>query len=201
VNVYRYFSIYKPYGVLSQFTPDHPGQRTLSDMFTIPPDTYPVGRLDQDSEGLLVLTNDNSLKSKVLSPRSKISKTYWAHVEGEIAPDDLIPLQQGLSIRVKGRTVPLLPVKARVLDQAPPLPDRDPPIRFRKAVPDSWVELVLEEGKNRQVRRMMAAIGFPVLRLVRTQIANIHLDGMEPGEMREWTKNAIYKRLGLNTGN
>ncbi|MCB0692884.1 MAG: pseudouridine synthase [Lewinellaceae bacterium] len=194
----RYFTIYKPYGVLCQFTPDHPGQQTLADLYALPTDIYPVGRLDQDSEGLLLMTNDNALKSRVLSPESKVEKTYWAQVEGQIMANDLLPLQRGIAIRIKGRSIPLLPVSGRVLEHPPLLPDRTPPIRFRKSVPDSWVELVLQEGKNRQVRRMMAAIGFPVLRLVRARIANVQLGTMLPGDIREWTSEEMYQQLGIS---
>jgi 23S rRNA pseudouridine2457 synthase len=177
--------VYKPFGVLSQFTPDHPGQGTLADLYPFPPDVYPVGRLDQDSEGLLLVTNDNLFKTILLSPSSKLPKRYWAQVEGKAEPAALISLSQGMSLRIKGKDQCMAPARAQCLDPAPALPPREPPVRYRRSVPDSWVEIILTEGKNRQVRRMLAAIGYPVLRLVRVAIGGLSLGDMVPGEARE----------------
>jgi len=182
---FRYFVVYKPFGLLSQFTPDHPGQRTLADLFRFPPDVYPVGRLDQDSEGLLLVTDDNQFKTRLLDPESKLPKRYWAQVEGLATPDLLKPASEGMSLRIRGKDLRLAPARAQCLDHAPALPPREPPVRFRKTVPDSWVEITITEGKNRQVRKMLAALGFPVLRLVRVAIGGLTLSDLLPGEVRE----------------
>lgn len=181
----RYYICYKPYGVLSQFTPDHPGQKTLADLYPFPGDVYPVGRLDQDSEGLLVLTNDKSLISKLLDPSCKVEKQYLVQVEGLVGPESLAPLTEGMSIRIKGKAIRLRPVRFELLGVPPALPDRMPPIRYRQSIPDSWLRLILTEGKNRQVRRMMAGLGFPVLRLVRESMGPFRLEALQPGEVRE----------------
>ena len=147
---------------------------------------YPVGRLDADSEGLLILTDDKSLNAKLLNPRNKQPKTYWVQVEGAPNEKDLKPLEKGLTIKIKGKLHRTAPAKAFLLKETPLLPPRNPPIRFRKSTPTTWLSLTITEGKNRQVRRMCAAIGFPVLRLVRVSLAGYHygkgvLQGMEIG--------------------
>jgi 23S rRNA pseudouridine2457 synthase len=182
---FRYFVVYKPFGLLSQFTPDHPGQRTLADLFRFPPAAYPVGRLDQDSEGLLLITDDNQLKTKLLDPESKVSKRYLVQVEGRATPDLLKPASEGMSLRIRGKDLQLAPARVQCLDHEPALPPREPPVRFRKTVPDSWVEITITEGKNRQVRKMLAALGFPVLRLVRIAIGGLTLNDMLQGEVKE----------------
>jgi 23S rRNA pseudouridine2457 synthase len=168
----------KPYGVLSQFTPE--GRwRGLRDYIDLP-GVYVAGRLDADSEGLLLLTDDGGLQARIADPRYKLGKTYWAQVEG--IPDKAALERLGLGVRLKdGLTRP-----ARVRRMAEPegLWPRQPPIRFRKAIPAVWIELVLREGRNRQVRRMMAAVGFPVLRLIRAAIGPYHLEGLTPGTWR-----------------
>jgi len=174
-------AFFKPYGVLTQFTPDQPGQRTLAD-FSFPPRVYPLGRLDMDSEGLLLLSDEAGLNSKLLDPESGHPRTYLAEVEGIPTREALHTLRKG-GIDLKGHRT--RPCDARLLDAAPDLPPRDPPVRFRKSVPTSWLELTLTEGKNRQVRRMTAAVGFPTLRLVRVAIGKLQLDGTEPGTWRE----------------
>lgn len=172
----------KPYGVLSQFTDKGTAgspRPTLSDYIDVP-NVYAAGRLDRDSEGLLVLTDDGRLQDRIANPRSKAAKTYWAQVEG--IPDDtaLKALEAGVPLK-DGRTAP-----ARALAMAPPegLWPRDPPIRFRKSVPDSWIALTITEGRNRQVRRMTAAVGHPTLRLIRYSVGQWTLDGLLPGEWR-----------------
>ncbi|WP_439557515.1 pseudouridine synthase, partial [Dyadobacter sp.] len=152
--------------MLSQFTRegDHP---TLADLdFEFAKDIYPVGRLDADSEGLLLLTNDNFLKTKLLEPRNKHTRTYYVQVEGEITAEACEQLSRGVVISINGKAYKTLPANARVIEE-PPLPERNPPIRFRKNIPTTWLALTLREGKNRQVRRMTAAVGFPTLRLAR----------------------------------
>ena len=171
----------KPYGVLSQFTPDQPGQRTLAE-FGFPKGVFPIGRLDQDSEGLLLLGDEAPLVKRLLEPSKGHPRTYHVQVEGLPDREVLQRLAAG-GIDLKGHRT--LPCRARRLDPAPDFPPRDPPVRFRKSVPDCWLELVLTEGKNRQVRRMTAAVGYPTLRLVRVAIGKLTLEGLEPGIWRE----------------
>lgn len=190
----RYFLLYKPFGMLSQFSRETPEQRTLADLdFVFPKDVYPVGRLDADSEGLLLLTNDKSLNARLLNPRFEHPRTYWAQVEG--IPDEaaLEQLRAGVTIRIDGKSFQTRPAKVEVLTVQPELPERHPPVRFRKTVPDAWLELTLVEGKNRQVRRMCAAVGLPVLRLVRVAIGDILRGNMQPGEVREIDLPAPWK--------
>lgn len=197
MSIKKYYLLYKPFGVLSQFTREAPHHRVLGDVFNFPKDVYPVGRLDQDSEGLLILTNDGSLNKRLLDPKHKHQRTYWVQVEGSADKAAIQQLSQGVAIRIKKRTHYTLPAEARLLPQPPTLPDRDPPIRFRKNVPDSWIELSLTEGKNRQVRRMCAAVGFPVLRLVRASIEELELGDMQVGEVREIEGIQLLRLLKL----
>ena len=169
----------KPYDVLSQFT-DREGRATLADYVRIK-GVYPAGRLDRDSEGLLVLTDDNVLRDKIMHPRNKMSKTYWVQVEGTPQEADLEPLREGIALK----DGPALPARAQRMAEPATLWSRDPPIRVRKSVPDSWLELTISEGRNRQVRRMCAAIGFPVLRLIRYRVGSWTIDGLAPGEWRQ----------------
>lgn len=184
------YIIYKPFNMLSQFTREAPHHVTLADLdFSFAKDVYPVGRLDADSEGLLILTDDKRLNARLLNPRNKQPKTYWVQVEGAPTDEDLMPLRNGLSIKIKGKIHRTAPAKAQLLEKNPDLPDRNPPIRVRKAIPDTWLSLTITEGKNRQVRRMCAAIGFPVLRLVRIGIAGFEfgkgtLKNLNVGEVR-----------------
>ncbi|MBO3461894.1 pseudouridine synthase [Aetokthonos hydrillicola Thurmond2011] len=176
---YRYIIFYKPYGVLSQFTKDTPTRSTLKDYLSIS-DIYPVGRLDWDSEGLLLLTNNGQLQHRLSHPKFKHERTYLVQVERIPDAEALAKLQAGVQIQ-DYRT---RPAKVRLLTEEPLLPERDPPIRFRKNVPTAWLEMTLTEGKNRQVRRMTASVGFPTLRLVRVSIAHLQLDGLQPGQWR-----------------
>ena len=171
----------KPYGVLSQFTPDHPGQRTLSE-FQLPPGVYPLGRLDRDSEGLLLLSDEPGLNTKLLDPKNAHPRTYWAQVEGEITEPALQQLRTGVVI--DGRKT--LPAQAKRIH--PDLPPRDPPIRHRQNIPTSWIELTIHEGRNRQVRKMTAAVNHPTLRLLRVAIGQFHLPSdLTPGRWRKLT--------------
>ena len=170
----------KPFDVLCQFTDrSQPPRPTLAG-FGLPPDVYAAGRLDHDSEGLLLLTDDGGLAHRLTDPRHKQSKTYWVQVEGDPSEQQLRALRDGVELN-DGRT---RPAQAARID-APGLWPRDPPVRFRKTVPDAWLELSIGEGRNRQVRRMTAAVGLPTLRLVRVAIAEHRLDGLAPGEWRE----------------
>ncbi|MDJ0553852.1 MAG: pseudouridine synthase [Microcoleaceae cyanobacterium MO_207.B10] len=185
----RYIIFNKPYNVLSQFTDntDNSNQRhTLKDYIPVS-SVYPVGRLDRDSEGLLLLTNHGQLQHRLSNPKFAHPRTYWVQVER--IPDEtaLQELQQGVIIKnYKTR-----PTKVKLLSVAPSLPPREPPIRFRKSVPTAWLEMTLTEGRNRQVRRMTAAVGFPTLRLVRIAIAHLQLQELKPGEWRDLNQTEI----------
>ncbi|MCF4969217.1 rRNA large subunit pseudouridine synthase E [Nostoc sp. CMAA1605] len=185
-NDYKYIIFHKPYGVLSQFTQESPKHQTLKDYINVP-DVYPVGRLDWDSEGLLLLTNDGRLQHRLSHPRFGHERTYWVQVERIPDVDAITRLQTGVEIQ-DYRT---RPAKVSLLPEDPPVGDRHPPIRFRKNVPTAWLEMTLTEGKNRQVRRMTAAVGFPTLRLIRVSIANLRLDGLALGEWRDLTPSEV----------
>lgn len=169
----------KPYGVLSQFTDDGSANRTLAE-FGFPPRVYPIGRLDADSEGLLLLSDEPALNALLLRPSRGHRRVYWVQVEGKPGAEDLRKLSAGVVIQ--GRKT--LPCRATLLEPPPSVPPRQPPIRFRKTVPDCWIALELVEGKNRQVRRMTSAVGFPTLRLLRVRIGNFELGGLAPGKWR-----------------
>lgn len=189
-----YFITYKPFGVLTQFSGEGP---TLATLGEFPKEVYPVGRLDKDSEGLLLLTDDKNLNHQLLNPRFAHQRTYYVQVEGIPTSEALAQLQAGVTIQVDGKPYRTKPALVKLLDEAPTLPDRDPPIRFRAAIPDRWLALTLIEGKNRQVRKMTAAVGFPTLRLVRYSMEKITLDGMGVGEVRELSQDVVYRALGL----
>lgn len=167
----------KPYGVLSQFTDDS-GRPTLSDYIDLK-NVYPAGRLDIDSEGLLVLTDDGRIQHLLSNPKNKNPKTYWSQVEGEPTEEAITQLSQGVLIEKKMT----LPATAKKLSE-PDLWDRDPPIRFRKSIPTRWIELTITEGRNRQVRKMTAAVGYPTLRLVRVSVGKYGLGDLKPGEWK-----------------
>lgn len=190
----HYYLFYKPFQVLTAFTSDD-GKKTLSDFLRVPRDVYPVGRLDYDSEGLLLLTNDKSLNQRLLHPDHRHQRTYWVQVEGAISEAALQHLQAGVEISVDGKNYTTLPARVRRLPIEPVVPERNPPIRFRQSIPDTWIELTLTEGKNRQVRKMTAAVGFPTLRLIRTAIGNLTWGKMQPGEWIELSGNTVRKQL------
>ena len=171
-------AFHKPFGVLCQFTPDQPGQQTLA-AFGFPAGVYPVGRLDMDSEGLLLLSDEAGFNHRLLDPRRAHPRTYHAQVEGVPDAGALARLSRG-GLRIQGYAT--RPCEVVRLEPAPDPPPRDPPVRFRRAIPTSWLELRLIEGKNRQVRRMTAAIGFPTLRLIRTAIGSYPLGSLAAGE-------------------
>lgn len=183
--IFKYYIVYKPFGMLSQFTSDgrHPSLAWLN--YHFPPDVYPVGRLDADSEGLLLLSNDKSLYAKLFNPKHPHKRTYLVQVEGIFDTKAKLFLENGVSINLKGQQYVTQPAEIEILDYQPSLPERIPAIRFRKHIPTSWIKITLQEGKNRQVRKMTAAVGFPTLRLVRIQIGNLHLNNIQPGEVRE----------------
>jgi 23S rRNA pseudouridine2457 synthase len=184
-NNLRYFVINKPYGVLSQFT-DTDGRKTLKPLFSFPGDVYPVGRLDLDSEGLLILTNDKSLTDLLLNPKSETEKEYYVQVEGVPEANALYNLRSGVIIEGKKT----LPAEVKQINE-PGFEPRIPPIRERKNISVSWLSITIQEGRNRQVRKMTAAVGHPTLRLVRVRIKNIKLGNMKMGEVRELTESEI----------
>ncbi len=171
----------KPYGVLCQFT-DREGRPTLADYIDVP-HVYPAGRLDTDSEGLMLLTDDGALAHRLTDPKHKEAKVYWVQVEGAPGEAHCEALRRGVGLN-DGMT---LPAEARVLETPPRLWPRTPPVRVRKTVPDAWIELAIREGRNRQVRRMTAAVGLPTLRLVRFAIGPHRLGDLQPGQWREVT--------------
>lgn len=194
----KYFILYKPYGYLSQFTKEMPEHLTLADLGKkFPKDAYPVGRLDKDSEGLLIVTNDKKLNTELLNPKNQHKKTYLAQVEGEPTKEALQELRKGLEIKVEGKLYKTQPASVRLLSEAPDLPERNPPIRFRKEIPDSWLEIELLESKNHQVRKMCAKVGFPVLRLIRTKLEKLEMRELIPGKVLEMEGPVLYKLLKL----
>ncbi len=190
----RYFIAYKPYGMLNQFT-DNLGRPTLASLYPFPKDVYAVGRLDIDSEGLLLLTNDKAINHRLLNPKFKHTKTYWVQLEGQISKEAIEKLEKGVELRIDGKNYKTLPAKAFIFENAPKVPQRNPPIRFRKNIPTSWISLSIVEGKKHQVRKMTAAVGFPTLRLIRYQIQNLTLEDMQVGEVRELPRSEVYQKL------
>lgn len=192
----RYIIIYKPFEMLSQFSKEG-NHKTLANInYSFPKNVYPVGRLDADSEGLLLLTNDKQINNILLDPKFGHTRTYWAQVEGQFTEEAKHKLETGVPITVDGKEYTTLPAKVSLISE-PNLPERNPPIRFRKNVPTTWIELTLKEGKNRQVRKMTAAVGFPTLRLVRSSIEKITLGNMKPGEVREIKNGEILSLLNI----
>lgn len=169
----------KPFQVMSQFSPEG-DKLTLKDFINIPR-VYPAGRLDYDSEGLLLLTDDGRLQARISDPQHKLAKTYWVQVEGEITPEAIASLSQGVLLK-DGMTKP---AQANAMVEPVDLWPRNPPVRYRATIPTSWLSLTIREGRNRQVRRMTAAVGFPTLRLIRYAVGQVTLDGLSSGSFRE----------------
>lgn len=198
---FHYILFYKPFGVVSQFTPEG-GHSSLAEFGPFPATVYPVGRLDADSEGLLLLTDDNEVKHRLLSPRFGHPRTYLVQVEGVPEPDALEKLRSGILLDGKKT----LPAQARLLLETPSIPPRSTPIRYRKSIPTSWIELELSEGRNRQVRKMTAAVGYPTLRLIRTRILFLTTGELEPGMMRDLSQKEVVRlrevlKAGARRGN
>ena len=179
----------KPHQVLSQFRDDD-GRRTLAE-FVAHKDVYPAGRLDYDSEGLLLLTDDGKLQAKISQPRNRLVKTYWAQVEGVVTAAQLNEIETGVELK-DGRATARF---ARIVGEPAGLWERDPPIRYRKSVPDTWIEVGITEGRNRQVRRMTAAVGLPTLRLIRRSVGPWTLDGLQPGHLREIDNDDAWAQI------
>lgn len=195
----KYYIIYKPFGMLSQFSREHETHITLADLeMTFDKDIYPVGRLDKDSEGLLILTNDKKLTDALLNPKNKHWRSYWVQVDNIPNEQAIQQLNEGVDIKLKKKVYRTQPAKVQLLSTSPNLPERTPPIRYRKDIPTAWLEISLIEGKNRQVRRMTASVGFPTLRLVRHRIVHLTIDNMIPGAIKSLEKTDIYKLLQLN---
>ncbi|MBD2753451.1 pseudouridine synthase [Spirosoma validum] len=191
-----YFIIYKPYLTLSQFSREG-NKPTLADLnYDFPADVYPVGRLDADSEGLLLLTNDKQLNHRLLNPKFRHNRTYYVQVDGALTEDACQHLSNGVTISVDGKSYATFPANAQRIVE-PALPERNPPIRYRASIPTSWLSISLHEGKNRQVRKMTAAVGFPTLRLVRWAIEELTAEGMMPGQVRELSRAEVMQSLKL----
>ncbi len=195
--MYKYYLLNKPFGMLSQFTREG-GHLSLADIeFDWPSDVYSVGRLDTDSEGLLLLTNDRRLNSELLSPENGHPRTYHAQVEGAPEYSDMRTIMTPMKLKIKGRVFTTKPCKASILDPQPNYSERTPPIRVRRNIPDTWISITLTEGKNRQVRKMTAKSGFPTLRLIRESIGPFKLKGIKPGEVSELTFEEINTLIQL----
>jgi 23S rRNA pseudouridine2457 synthase len=180
----------KPFQVLTQFTDERSAtndRQTLADFISVA-DVYPAGRLDRDSEGLLLLTSDGQLQNRISHPDHKLNKAYWVQVDGEITEEAVTKLRRGIELK-DGMTAP---AQARIISQPATLWPRNPPVRIRAEIPTSWIELEISEGRNRQVRRMTAAVGFPTLRLIRYAIGPITLDGLSPGQYAEVDEQQLW---------
>lgn len=193
-NNFKYILFHKPYGVLSQFTQESPKHITLKEYIDVP-GVYPVGRLDWDSEGLMLLTNDGKLQHRLANPRFGHKRTYWVQVERIPDHEAINKLSTGIEIK----NYFTRPAQVKLFLEEPPVCDRQPPIRYRKNVPTAWLEMTLTEGKNRQVRRMTAAVGFPTLRLIRVSIGQLQLNSLQLGEWRNLTPSEIktLKKSGI----
>ena len=191
-----YFVIYKPYKVLSQFT-DEDVNKGLGSVFELPKNVYPVGRLDLDSEGLLILTNDRKLNHRLLDPKYQHKRTYWVEVEGTPTSDALEAFSDGVEINLKGRRYMTKKAKAKFVSEVTGIEERIPPVNYTKHPIRSWLEIELIEGKNRQVRKMTAAVGHPTLRLIRVGIEDLSLFPMKPGELTQISEKVLKKKLKL----
>ena len=169
----------------------------MKDFFDVPVNVYPVGRLDYDSEGLLILTDDKYLNDYLLNPLHKHEREYWVQAEGNITQKAIADLQQGVNININGKKYLTKKCFAKIIFQPAEIAERNPPIRFRKNIPESWLKIILTEGKNRQVRKMTAKIGFPTLRLIRYRIGKITIQHLQPGEMKMLSHTELYNLLQI----
>lgn len=192
-----YYVFNKPYGILSQFT-DEGRWKGLGSLGLFPSDVYPIGRLDADSEGLLILTNDRSLNQRLLNPKYQHTRTYWVQVDHAVQDEALDQLKGPLELNYKGKIHRTLPAKADLLDVPNWVRERVPPIRQRAKIPTTWISLELKEGKNRQVRKMTAKVGHPTLRLIRYAIEDVTIEGLVSGEFHKMKQSEIYPLLKLS---
>ncbi len=183
---FEYIAFYKPFKVLSQFSPEGDKETLAHYLKGIAKDIYPIGRLDYDSEGLLLLTNDKSLIHRLTEPKFEHEKTYWVQVEGEVTDEAMKQLRKGVEIKHNGKAYQTKAAVVKKFSEPPTVPDRNPPIRYRANIPTSWLSLTISEGKNRQVRKMTAAVGFPTLRLIRYSIEQLTIEGIQPGDYLEY---------------
>ncbi len=191
LDLLKYYLIYKPFGMMSQFSRENEKPTLAEIKFDFPTDAYPVGRLDADTEGLLLLTNDTSINNKLLNPKNGHKRTYLAQLDGAITEEAIRQLKKGVTITIDGKPYKTLPAQINLVKEEPNLPPRNPPIRVRANIPTSWIELTLVEGKNHQVRKMCAKAGFPVLRLVRIKIGNLSLGNLQPNKVKELSEAEI----------
>ena len=192
--MFKYFIINKPFNVLSQFSEEkNSTKKTLKSLYNFPSDVYPVGRLDADSEGLLIITNDKDLNQKILNPNKKLPKTYAVQVEGLIDDNAINDLKKGVEIKLKKGYYTTKPCEVKIIK--PNFKDRNPPIRERKNVPTSWIEITIHEGKNRQVRKMTAKTGFPTLRLIRTDIGGLNINYLDNETVTELNADKLKNKL------
>jgi 23S rRNA pseudouridine2457 synthase len=192
----QYFIIHKPYHVLSQFSSSD-GKKCLKDFFTVPANVYPVGRLDYDSEGLLLLTNDKKLNHLLLNPLRSHEREYWVQVEGDISEEAILKLQRGVKINVNGKIIQTKKSRVEKFLSLPKVDERIPPIRIRKFISESWIKIILTEGKNRQVRKMTAKVGYPTLRLIRYRIENVTIEHLHPGQIKSISQQELYNLLKI----
>ncbi|SNS75552.1 ribosomal large subunit pseudouridine synthase E [Ekhidna lutea] len=190
-----YFIIHKPFKVLSQFSNEGENIGLGAIYNDLPKDVYPVGRLDLDSEGLLILTNDKSLNNRLLNPKHNHQRTYWVEVDGGPDKEALQQLEKGVEINVSGKKHRTKPAKVSIV--TPDIPERNPPVNYKKHPIRTWLQLSLTEGKNRQVRRMTAKVGHPTLRLLRVGIEDLSLEPLKSGEITQVSEKVIYKKLNL----
>lgn len=193
MSQYSYFVVYKPFGMLCQFTPEG-NKPALSSLYKFPLDCYPVGSLETESEGLVLLTNDKKINQKFLNPTVEHKRTYFVQVDGDITDVAIGKLIEGVEIKVEGKSFTSKKASVEKIEE-PTLPLRNPPVRFRKTVPTSWISIALSEQKNKQLRQMMAAVGFPALRIVRMKMGNLELNGMQPSDVVELNNAEIFAKL------
>lgn len=193
----KYYVFNKPYNVLSQFTRENDSESIADYFFLDDKDVYPVGRLDRDSEGLLILTNDKRLNNLLLNPKNLKTKVYFAQVEGEFSSQASKELSKGVRITVDKKPYDTLPADAKKVEKPKFIWERVPPVRYRKEIPTTWVKIEIQEGKNRQVRKMLAAVGFPVLRLIRAKIEDLDLNRIQPGDIQVYNQQEIYRKLRI----
>ncbi len=190
---YTYYRIYKPYGMLSQFTPEG-NKPALGSLLKFPLDCYPVGSLETEAEGLLILTNDRKVSQKFLDSKAEHKQTYFVQVDGAITEEAIEKLSIGVEVKIEGKSFNTQPANVKIIEE-PKLPSRNPPVRFRKTVPTTWIRITLIESKNKQVRQMASAVGFPALRIVRFAFEKLDIGEMNSGDVMELSRNDVYNKM------